>query len=493
MRQTPTAFALGACGVFFLVRAWPTRLIAVDDAWISARYARNVAEGAGFVYNAGDPPVEGFTNLLWVLILAFGHWAGLAADPLMMNLGLFFGLLALPASWWLARELGAGPVAMAAPVLLALSPHVGVATTNGLETSLFLATVLCVLAASARSRGRWDVGLGLAVVLLAMIRPEGAAVGAVVVAIDTLRNRRVRWQIGGLWLAGLTGLFLWRWATFGHLVPNTFLAKSYRPWRDQIAFNADYLAPEAEFWIVVGLLVVVGGLVALRRPTLARVGAAATTLGLSAIALSVDLWMPGGRLLLAPLACGLCLACAAARGLPRLAVWAVAAVLCVPLVGGPLPAHVHGYARKHSASVPNSARHAAEHLRAFAAEGASLAIRDAGLFAYSVGSSVRVIELHTHPLTVRIEPPGKSDPRDYTPKDTAFFVATVRDPEAKRMPYPHDRKIWKWLGADYTYLGRVRQHHRRYYDIYVRPDLGVPPLDPTWVVNFAGQEAGGEP
>jgi len=45
----------------------------VDDAMISMRYAQHLAQGHGFVWNIGEKPVEGFTNLGWTLYLAFLH------------------------------------------------------------------------------------------------------------------------------------------------------------------------------------------------------------------------------------------------------------------------------------------------------------------------------------------------------------------------------------------------------------------------------------
>src|SRR5262245_12947084 len=41
-----------------------------DDAMISMRHAANLAEGHGLVCNAGETPVEGYTNLLWTLWMA---------------------------------------------------------------------------------------------------------------------------------------------------------------------------------------------------------------------------------------------------------------------------------------------------------------------------------------------------------------------------------------------------------------------------------------
>ena len=41
---------------FGLLRLWP---LTIDDAFISARYARNLAQGDGLAYNPGDRPTEG--------------------------------------------------------------------------------------------------------------------------------------------------------------------------------------------------------------------------------------------------------------------------------------------------------------------------------------------------------------------------------------------------------------------------------------------------
>ena len=45
----------------------------VDDAMISMRYAKHLAQGHGLAWNIGEQPVEGFTNLGWTLYMAFLH------------------------------------------------------------------------------------------------------------------------------------------------------------------------------------------------------------------------------------------------------------------------------------------------------------------------------------------------------------------------------------------------------------------------------------
>ncbi|MBM4014210.1 MAG: hypothetical protein FJ293_04500, partial [Planctomycetes bacterium] len=79
-----------------------------DDMMITLRYARNLAAGAGLVWNPGEQ-VEGITNLLWALLLAPLHWLlppeRAAAGAIALDAGLLLALLAATAR--LARRLGA--------------------------------------------------------------------------------------------------------------------------------------------------------------------------------------------------------------------------------------------------------------------------------------------------------------------------------------------------------------------------------------------------
>jgi hypothetical protein len=51
-------------------------LVGIDDASIYFVFAKNFAEGHGFVYNPGGERVEGFTSLLWTLIGAGAYRTG---------------------------------------------------------------------------------------------------------------------------------------------------------------------------------------------------------------------------------------------------------------------------------------------------------------------------------------------------------------------------------------------------------------------------------
>jgi peptidoglycan/LPS O-acetylase OafA/YrhL len=69
-----TSFAVGKTRYFVLF----------EDAMISMRYARHLADGHGLVWNIGEPPIEGFTNLLWVLWMSFAHKLGLSESKISL-------------------------------------------------------------------------------------------------------------------------------------------------------------------------------------------------------------------------------------------------------------------------------------------------------------------------------------------------------------------------------------------------------------------------
>ncbi len=53
--------------ILMLIYVWN---FTIDDAFISFNYGVHLANGFGLVWNIGQSPVEGYTNFLWVLIIA---------------------------------------------------------------------------------------------------------------------------------------------------------------------------------------------------------------------------------------------------------------------------------------------------------------------------------------------------------------------------------------------------------------------------------------
>src|ERR1035437_3918387 len=65
-----------------------------DDAYISFRYARNLALHGQLVFNLGER-VEGYTNFLWTVILALGIKLDVGPVALSRFLGVAFGIATL--------------------------------------------------------------------------------------------------------------------------------------------------------------------------------------------------------------------------------------------------------------------------------------------------------------------------------------------------------------------------------------------------------------
>ena len=110
-----------AIGALALVhsRAWA---FLCDDAFISFRYARHLAEHGTLAYNLAAPRelVEGYTNFLWVLLLALGDRLGAAPEQLApwLTQADLSGLRAAMAGCLVSGAVG--PVACVRQVLAAL-------------------------------------------------------------------------------------------------------------------------------------------------------------------------------------------------------------------------------------------------------------------------------------------------------------------------------------------------------------------------------------
>lgn len=199
----------------------------VDDAYISYRFARNLAEGNGLVYNVGEY-VEGFTNLLWTLLLAAGLELGLDVKTAAHVLGVTSGLGLLWATYALAAA-GLDDhrrwIAGIPPWIVLASLPFATWTLSGMETPMFAALVTAALAAEVRARAGW---MTLALALATLTRPEGVLVAAVLLGFAWLRGDELwgsRWAPGVVYASVLLALTVFRLGYYGVPLPNTFYAK----------------------------------------------------------------------------------------------------------------------------------------------------------------------------------------------------------------------------------------------------------------------------
>ncbi len=211
-----------------------------DDAYITFRYSKNLARGHGVRFNLEGPPVEGYSNFLWMLLTAALEADLQPVERLMPLLSAAMGGGLLLLLWWVLRAragLSRLP-AFAATAALALCPSFDVWATSGLATMPFAFFVFLFWERATFAEGRraW-LGVGLTGIALATIRTEGVAwVGVIAVLASAARwtdARRPTLQktlgpiVQGLLLVGAAFAVYtsWRVAHFGDFLPNTAHAK----------------------------------------------------------------------------------------------------------------------------------------------------------------------------------------------------------------------------------------------------------------------------
>ena len=221
-----SAGAHGLVAALWVVIIGITPLTIIDDAFISFRYARNLATHGELVFNPGER-VEGITNLLWTLLLSAINAVTSAPLPetavvLALLLLLFTALRMIQLAEALGSPALLGPLAGGA---LLLDHDVMLAATNGLEGALFMA----LLAEGVLRYARGQLVLAFFCMgLLFLTRPEGIACGALLLLVAASDRRRLRSMLAGLAVFGaiIAGATIFRVMFYGSAVPNSVIAKS---------------------------------------------------------------------------------------------------------------------------------------------------------------------------------------------------------------------------------------------------------------------------
>ncbi len=224
---------------------WNKHRYQFDDAYISYRYAVNLADSEGLVFNPGER-VEGFSNFLWVMALAAGSVLGVAPHLLGPPLGVAAYLATIALCWaaiWTPRfrlRLDPGQRVLASVMLIVLVTTRGFAATagSGLETHFFALLILAgglALAAANLQTVPSLLALGAVPVALFLTRPDGVVPGAAMIAVAIISSARERsdWRIGLLSgaimatpaIVGGAAYAIFKLRYFGSVLPNPYWAK----------------------------------------------------------------------------------------------------------------------------------------------------------------------------------------------------------------------------------------------------------------------------
>lgn len=219
-----------------------------EDAYITFRYALNIADGNGPVFNTGER-VEGYANFVWMIAIAFPK-AAFGAD--IETSAIVLGILAtlggvllayVTVNRVIARAAGEPRPAygVAAAVLVAGVGGLAAYGGSGTETPLFVLLMFGVFASLAARR---PVVAGVLVAFTMMTRPAGTLLAVLVglwLVVSALRGRYTWWSPAGWLLGGLVFVApwtAWRVTYYDHVLPTSVL----------IPFDIDVVARVDRGW-----------------------------------------------------------------------------------------------------------------------------------------------------------------------------------------------------------------------------------------------------
>ncbi|WP_245900692.1 glycosyltransferase family 39 protein [Prauserella shujinwangii] len=224
------------------------------EAYVTFRYAEQLAGGAGPVFNHGER-VEGYADFLWMAVLAVPRALfGTEVAATAVTLGVLCTLGTVLLAYFVTNRIvriaePAGPglpaLGVLAAVLTAGAGSLAAYGASGLGTPLFLLLVLAVCGLLAARR---PVVAGVFAAFAMMTRPEGAVLAIVVggwLLLAALRRRENGWAPAGYALGALVLVVpwtAWRVTYYGYLLPNAVAARTEQGFGGQLADGWHYLS-----------------------------------------------------------------------------------------------------------------------------------------------------------------------------------------------------------------------------------------------------------
>lgn len=197
-----------------------------DDALISMRYSQRLASGKGLTWTEG-PRVEGYSNLLWVLLTAAGVYIGIDGVVTVRLLGIL-SMIGVIFSVLFTYRRNSNGVYMVVLLFAVLSAPIAVWTIGGLEQPLVAVLLALSIPLIWRIIDHREAGIRLYLIssiplaFLCITRPDGVlfTFAAVLVLLFSGHGRK------SFLLALLPALFIlfqlgFRLSYYGDYLPNT--------------------------------------------------------------------------------------------------------------------------------------------------------------------------------------------------------------------------------------------------------------------------------
>ena len=212
---------------------WLTTNTTLEDALITFKYAENLAQGNGFVYNLGEH-VLGSTTPLWIIILAalksVTNFDIIASSKV---LGIVFDCSTIAILYFTLINISNRSIAIFFALLFCTNPDIIMICTSGMETSLLLLGMAFGIFGLIWKNSFF--GFGLAIALLTRI--DAAIFMGCMLASAIIIEKK--WALKEFILILFLALpwFIFSLYYFGNLLPQSLLAKS-TVYHQEIALSA---------------------------------------------------------------------------------------------------------------------------------------------------------------------------------------------------------------------------------------------------------------
>jgi len=211
-----------ACATLALVVSYVAGPHLYDDAYITLRYARSIADAHAFVFNPGERVLGTTTPLFTLAIAALHMGSGISFETLAFALAVAGHAAAAALIALFGCRCGFAIAGVLAGVLYAVAPVAVGPTLGGMETSLFTAAALAALMPPTCPLRTWQNIVAAAAVLL---RPEGVLVALLRIAAAWRTGRRAAWRTALVIAVCTLPWIVFATTYFGSPLPQSVLAK----------------------------------------------------------------------------------------------------------------------------------------------------------------------------------------------------------------------------------------------------------------------------
>jgi len=269
--QTVNSAILIAFCAISLTIAFPFFGWTTDDSFITFRFAENLASGNGIVFNAGDP-VEGYSNPLWMFLLAIVSKLGINIIIASKTIGFLCWIFTIWTADRILMQTTRKPVfRFSLAILLATQPALALYAVSGMETLLYTSILILYtkLAYEYFQNTRSSAGPLAVALLAALTRPDGILYSVLFVSLLILRRLyylKKRNNINSgfpgepqkddfrnvvILFTVLLLIVAARYQYFGDLLPNTYYAKPHSsfsqnnsPWYGYVLASGQLIIPQ---------------------------------------------------------------------------------------------------------------------------------------------------------------------------------------------------------------------------------------------------------